>query len=38
MTVLVIEDLVSRKWLTHLVSVEETHTQVQNAFTAALEA
>ncbi len=37
MTVLIIEDLVSRKWLTHLVSVEETHTQVQNAFTAALE-
>ncbi len=38
MTVLIIEDLVSRKWLTHLVSVEETHTQVQNAFIAALEA
>ncbi|MDN5765442.1 MAG: integrase core domain-containing protein [Humibacillus sp.] len=38
MTVLIIEDLISRKWLTHLVSVEETHTQVQNAFTAALEA
>ena len=38
MTVLIIEDLVSRKWLTHLVSVEETHTQVINAFTAALEA
>jgi len=38
MTVLIIEDLVSRKWLTHLVSVEETHTQVQNAFTTALEA
>jgi len=38
MTVLIIEDLVSRKWLTHLVSVEETHTQVQNAFTAALDA
>ena len=38
MTVLIIEDLVSRKWLTHLVSVEETHTQVENAFTAALEA
>ncbi len=37
MTVLIIEDLVSRKWLTHLVSVEETHTQVENAFTAALE-
>ena len=38
MTVLVIEDLVSRKWLTHVVSVEETHTQVQLAFTAALQA
>lgn len=38
MTVLIIEDLVSRKWLTHLVSVEETHTQVENAFTTALEA
>jgi len=37
MTVLIVEDLVSRKWLTHLVSVEETHTQVQNAFTAALD-
>ncbi len=38
MTVLIIEDLVSRKWLTHHVSVEETHTQVQIAFTDALEA
>jgi len=38
MTVLIIEDLVSRKWITHLVSVEETHTQVENAFTAALQA
>ena len=37
MTVFIIEDLVSRKWITHLVSVEETHTQVRNAFTAALE-
>jgi len=37
MTVLIIEDLVSRKWLTHLVSVEEPHTQVENAFMAALE-
>lgn len=37
MTVLIIEDLLSRKWITHLVSVEETHTQVQNAFTTALE-
>ncbi len=38
MTVLIIEDLVSRKWLTHLVSAEETHTQVQNAFMTALQA
>ncbi len=38
MTVLIIEDLVSRKWLTHHVSSEETHTQVQIAFTDALEA
>ena len=38
MTVLIIEDLVSRKWLTHHVSAEETHTQVQIAFTDALEA
>ncbi len=38
MTVLIIEDLISRKWLTHLASVEESHTQVENAFTAALEA
>ena len=35
--VLIIEDLVSRKWLTHLVSSEETTTQVQAAFTTALE-
>jgi len=38
MSVVIIEDLVSRKWLTHLVSVEETHVQVENAFTSALEA
>jgi putative transposase len=38
MTVLIIEDLVSRKWIDHVVSVEETHTQVQLAFTAALQA
>jgi len=38
MTVLIIEDLVSRKWITHVVSVEETHTQVQLAFTQALQA
>ena len=36
--VLIIEDLVSRKWLTHLVSSEETTTQVQAGFTIALEA
>ncbi len=35
--VLIIEDLVSRKWLTHLVSSEETTTQVQAGFTIALE-
>ncbi len=38
MTVLIIEDLVSRKWITHHVSTEESHTQVQIAFTNALEA
>jgi putative transposase len=38
MAVLIIEDLVSRKWLTHVVSVEETSTQVELAFTAALDA
>lgn len=37
MAVLIIEDLVSRKWLTEIVSVEETSTQVELAFTAALE-
>jgi putative transposase len=37
MAVLIIEDLVSRKWITEIVSVEETHTQVELAFTAALE-
>jgi len=36
MAVLIIEDLVSRKWLSHVVSVEETSTQVELAFTAAL--
>jgi putative transposase len=35
MAVLIIEDLVSRKWLTEIVSVEETSTQVELAFTAA---
>lgn len=38
MAVLIIEDLVSRKWLTEIVSVEETSTQVEAGFTAALEA
>ena len=38
MGALIIEDLVSRKWLTTVVSVEETSTQVELAFTAALEA
>jgi putative transposase len=33
-----IEDLVSRKWLAEIVSVEETSTQVQAAFCEALEA
>jgi putative transposase len=38
MAVLIIEDLVSRKWLTEVVSVEETSTQVELAFIQALEA
>lgn len=38
MAVLIIEDLVSRKWITEIVSSEETSTQVELAFTAALEA
>jgi len=37
MAVLIIEDLVSRKWITEVVSVEETSTQVELGFTAALE-
>jgi putative transposase len=37
MAVLIIEDLVSRKWITEIVSIEETSTQVELAFTAALE-
>ena len=37
MAVLIIEDLVSRTWITEIVSVEETSTQVELAFTAALE-
>jgi hypothetical protein len=38
MAVLIIEDLVSRKWLTEVVWVEETSTQVELGFTAALQA
>ncbi len=38
MAVLIIGDLVSRKWITHVVSVEETSTQVEVAFTGALQA
>jgi len=38
MAVLIIEDLVSRKWLTEVVSVEETSTQVELGFTAAMQA
>jgi putative transposase len=38
MAVLIILDLVSRKWLAEIVSVEETSTQVELAFTATLEA
>jgi putative transposase len=38
MAALIIEDLVSRKWLATIVSVEETSTQVELAFTHALEA
>jgi putative transposase len=35
--VTVVEDLVSRKWLAHIVSAEETSTQVELVFTEALE-
>lgn len=38
MTVLIIEDLVSRKWITHVVSADEPHLQVRLAFEQALEA
>ena len=38
MAVLIIEDLVSRKWITEVVSAEESSTQVELAFTQALEA
>jgi putative transposase len=34
----VVEDLVSRKWIAHIVSAEETSTQVEIVFTDALEA
>ncbi len=37
MAVLIVEDLVSRKWITEIVSSEETSTQVELAFTAALD-
>ncbi|HLZ38471.1 MAG TPA: DDE-type integrase/transposase/recombinase, partial [Mycobacteriales bacterium] len=37
MAVLIIEDLVSRKWLATVVSVEETATQVEIGFTDALD-
>jgi putative transposase len=36
MAVLIIEDLVSRKWLTEVASVQETSTQVELGFTDAL--
>ena len=38
MAVLIIEDLVSRKWITHVVSSQETHTQVRVGFENALDA
>ena len=38
MAVTVIEDLVSRKWIAHIVSAEETSTQVQLVFGDALAA
>ena len=38
MAVLIIEDLVSRKWLTEVMSVEETSSQVELGFSQALEA
>ena len=37
MAVLIIQDLVSRKWITEVVSVEETSTQVEVGFTDALD-
>jgi putative transposase len=38
MAVLIIQDLVSRKWITEVVSAEETSTQVEVGFTDALDA
>ena len=38
MAVLIVQDLVSRKWITEVVSSEETSTQVEIGFTDALEA
>jgi transposase InsO family protein len=38
MAVLIIEDMVSRKWLSTVVSAEETSTQVEVGFTRALDA
>jgi putative transposase len=37
MAVLIVEDLVSRKWLTEVMSVEKTSTQIELAFAQALE-
>jgi transposase InsO family protein len=38
MAVLIVQDLVSRKWITEVVSAEETSTQVEVGFTDALQA
>ena len=38
MAVLIVQDLVSRKWITEIVSSEETSTQVEIGFTDALDA
>ncbi|PID53457.1 MAG: integrase [Micrococcales bacterium] len=38
MIMLIIEDLVSRKWISHVASAEETHTQVRLGFENALAA
>lgn len=37
MSVTLVEDLVSRKWIRHIVSAEETSTQIEIVFTDALE-